>query len=244
MYDRCGRRDFVWVKVQKELASGDRRKGMKKRVVLVMFATVFFVFAAQVGSAEELGKKFAVGARAGVYKISDDDMPQGEIRSSGTLYGEANLTYFFVDYFSLEFSGGYVKPDLDLRQNATGYVVEYGELKQIPLLLTARFHWWSDIPKVGLYAGGGVGYFINDFTVSSTLRGLYPGISVDADNSLGALVAVGVEYFITTKWALNVDLKYVYNPVDFLQTQPGVSPSAFDLNLNTFLGGVGIKYYF
>jgi outer membrane protein W len=244
MHDRFGRRDFVRAKVQQQIASGDRRKRMKKRVVLVMFATVFFVFVARVGSAEELDKKFAVGARAGVYKIADDDMPQGEIKSNGTVYGEANLTYFFVDYFSLELSGGYVKPDLDLRQNATGYVVEYGELKQIPLLLTARFHWWADIPKVGLYAGGGVGYFINDFAASSTLRDLYPGVSVDVDNSLGALVAVGVEYFITTKWALNVDLKYVYNPVDFLQTQPGVSPSAFDLNLSTFLGGVGIKYYF
>ena len=244
MHDRSGRRDFVWVKVQKELASGDRRKGMKKRVVLIMFATVFFVFTAQVGSAEELDKRFAVGARAGFNKIADDDMPQGEIRSNGTLYGEANLTYFFVDYFSLEFSGGYVKPDLDLTLSSTGSVVEYGELEQIPLLLTARFHWWADIPKVGLYAGGGVGYFVNDFTVSSTYRGLNPGASVDADNSFGALVAVGVEYFITPKWALNVDLKYIYNPVDFLQTQPGVSPSAFDLNLSTFLGGVGIKYYF
>ncbi len=67
---------------------------------------------------------------------------------------------------------------------------------------------------------------------------------MDADNSFGALVGAGLECFISTKLALNVDLKYIYNLVDFLQTQPGVSPSAFDLNLNTFLGGVGIKYYF
>ena len=216
---------------------------MKKIVILIMFATVFFVFTAQVGFAEELDKKFALGARAGIYKISDDDMPLGEIKSNGTLYGEANLTYFFVDYFSLEFSGGYVKPDLDLTLT-TGSVVNYGEVEQIPLLLTARFHWWADIPKVGLYAGGGVGYFVNDFNVSDTLSGLFPGVSVDADNSFGALVAVGVEYFITTKWALNVDVKYIYNTVDFVQTQPGVSPSAFDLNLSTFVAGVGIKYFF
>ena len=209
-----------------------------------MFATVFFVFTAQVGSAEELDKRYAVGARAGFYKIADDDMPLGEIKSNGTVYGEANLTYFFVDYFSLEFSGGYVKPDLDLTLSSTGSVVEYGELEQIPFLLTARLHWWADIPKVGLYAGGGVGYFVNDFNVSETLRGLFPGVSVDADNSFGALVALGVEYFITTKWALSVDFKYVYNSVDFVQTQPGVSPSAFDLNLSTFIGAVGIKYFF
>lgn len=217
---------------------------MRIRVVLIMFTTLSFVFAAQVGSGEELDKRFALGARAGFYKLANDDMPQGEIKSNGTLYGEANLTYFFVDYFSLEFSGGYVKPDLDLTLSSTGSVVEYGELKQIPFLLTARFHWWSDIPKVGLYAGGGVGYFINDFSVSGTLQSLNPGIAVDADNSFGALVAVGVEYFLTTKWALNVDVKYIYNPVDFVQTQPGVSPSAFDLDLNTFLAVAGIKYFF
>ncbi|MGD8228340.1 MAG: OmpW family outer membrane protein [Desulfobacteraceae bacterium] len=217
---------------------------MKNKIIFVMSVTVLFVFIAEVGSAQELEKKFALGARAGFYQILDDDMPQGEITSSATAYGEANLTYFFVDYFSLELSGGYVKPDLDLKQNATGYVVEYGEIKQIPFLLTARFHWWSDIPKVGLYAGGGVGYFVNDFTVSDTFISLNPGVSVDADNSFGALVALGVEYFITTKWALSVDFKYIYNPVDFLQTQPGVSPLAFDLNLNTFIGVVGIKYFF
>jgi outer membrane protein W len=230
--------------MQQELALGDRRKGMKKRVVLIMFATVVFVFTAQIGSAEELVKRFALGARAGFYKLSKDDMPQGEIKSNGTLYGEANLTYFLVDYFSLEFSGGYAKPDLDLTLSSTGSVVQYGELEQIPFLLTARFHWWSDIPKVGLYAGGGFGYFINDFTVSSTLQNLNPGVAVDVDNSFGALVAVGVEYFITPKWALSLDVKYVYNPVDFFQTEPGVSPSAFDLNLNAFLAGAGIKYFF
>jgi outer membrane protein W len=244
MHNRFGRRDSKWARVQQEIASVVRRKGMKIRVVLIMFATAFFVFAAQVGSAEELVNRFALGARAGFYKLANEDIPQGEIKSSGTVYGEANLTYFFVDYFSLEFSGGYVKPDLDLTLSSTGSVVEYGELEQIPFLLTARFHWWSDIPKVGLYAGGGVGYFINDFTVSSTLNSLYPGVSVDVDNSFGALVAVGVEYFLTTKWALSVDVKYVYNPVDFLQTQPGVSPSAFDLDLNTFLAVAGIKYFF
>ena len=209
-----------------------------------MLTTGFFVFSAQVGSAEELDKKFALGARAGFYKIADDDIPQGEIKSGGTLYGEVNFTYFIFDYFSLEMSAGYVKPDLDLTEVSTGYVVEYGEIEQIPILLTGRFHWWNDIPKVCLYAGGGVGYFINDFSVSSTYRSRHPGAAVDADNSFGFLVAVGAEYFVKEKWALSVDLKYVYNPVDFVQTQPGVSPSAFDLDLDTFLGGVGIKYYF
>ena len=217
---------------------------MKRKIILIMFVTALFVFSGTAGFAQEMEKKFAVGARAGFYKITDDDIPQGEIKSSGTLYGEANLTYFFVDYFSLELSGGYVRPDLDLTESSTGFVLEYGELKQIPFLLTARFHWWNDIPKVGLYACGGVGYFFNDFSVSDTYSTSNPGIAVDADDSLGALVGLGLEYFITNKVALNVDIKYIYNPVDFLQTEPGVSPLAFDLNLNTFLGGVGIKYYF
>ncbi len=217
---------------------------MKKELVFIMLTTLFFVFSAQVGSAEESDNKFAVGARAGFYKIADDDIPQGEIKSNGTLYGEANLTYFFFDYFSLELSAGYVNPDLDLTETSTGYVMEYGEIEQIPILLTGRFHWWSDIPKVCLYAGGGVGYFINDFSVSSAYRSRHSGVAVDADNSFGFLVAVGSEYFLTEKWALSVDVKYVYNPVDFVQTQPGVTPSAFDLNLSTFVAGVGIKYFF
>jgi outer membrane protein W len=210
----------------------------------MMFVAVLFVFIGRIGSAQELNKKFGIGARGSYYRIAKDDMPQGEIRNNGTLYGEANLTYFFVEYFSLELSGGYAKPDLDLRQNSTGFVVDYGEIEQIPFLLTARFHWWSDIPKVGLYAGGGVGYFINDFSVSSTFISLNPGVAVDVDNSFGLLAAAGIEYFITTNLALNVDVKYIYNPVDFVQTEPGVSPMSFDLDLNTFIGGVGVKYYF
>ena len=105
---------------------------MKKRVILIMFVAVLFGFTVQAGMAEELDKRFALGGRAGFYLITDDDLPQGEITSNATVYGEANLTYFFVDYFSLELSGGYVKPDLDLELSSTGYVVEYGEIEQIP----------------------------------------------------------------------------------------------------------------
>ena len=77
-------------------------------------------------------------------RLRDDDAPQGEIKSSGTVYGEVNLTYFFVEYFSLELSGGYAKPNLDLTQRSTGFAVEYGELKQIPFLSRSDFR----VPKV------------------------------------------------------------------------------------------------
>ena len=48
---------------------------MKIRVVLIMFATLFFVFATQAGFAEELVKRFALGARAGFYKLANEDIP-------------------------------------------------------------------------------------------------------------------------------------------------------------------------
>ncbi len=217
---------------------------MRKKVILGSFVTVIFLFVCQIGSAQELTNKFAIGARGAYYRIADDDMPLGQIKSSGTLYGEGNITYFLVNWFSLELSGGYVKPDLDLTWSSTGGVVEYGELEQIPILLTAHFHWWKEIPLVGLYAGAGFGYFINDFEVSNSLRSLYPNVAVDADNSLGFHIVAGLEYFVTKKLALNLDFKYVYNPVDFVQRQPGVNDLPFDLDLNTFYGGAGIKYYF
>jgi len=217
---------------------------MRKKVTFMIFVTVMFLFVVRIGSAQELGNKVAVGARGAFYKIADDDIPLGEIKSNGTAYGEANITYFFVNWFSLELSGGYVKPDLDLNRSSTGGVVEYGEIEQIPILLTAHFHWWKEIPLVGLYAGAGVGYFINDFEVSSSFRSVYPNVVVDADDSFGFHIVAGLEYFLTKKLSLNLDFKYIYNPVDFVQRQPGVADLSFDLDLHTFYGGAGIKYYF
>jgi len=69
-------------------------------------------------------------------------------------------------------------------------------------------------------------------------------MNLSADDSFGFHAAGGVEWFLTPSWALNFDLKYIINKADFILTVPGLSPDAAEFDLNAFVGGIGVKYYF
>lgn len=155
---------------------------------------------------------------------------------------EGNLTMFPINWFSLEFSAGYTKTDIN--NDDFGVSLDFAEFKQIPLLLTGRFHWWNRSENFTLYGGGGIGYYINDAEISDLFSTAVPGTKLSADDSFGFHLAGGLEWFIASNWALNLDLKYTINKADFTLTVPGFAPDSAEFDLNAFIGGVGIKYYF
>ena len=59
--------------------------------------------------------------------------------------------------------------------------------------------------------------------------------------SFGYHLNAGYEAFVAANTSLNVDLKYIFNDVDF--TEAGV-PGDTAVSLDGFTIGVGVKYYF
>jgi outer membrane protein len=189
--------------------------------------------------------RFGLGARVSYVNYSDDDYKVFGIKvdtePDDAVMFDANINYFFTNYFSAELSGGYVETDVDLSgggSSGTG-----GELQQIPILLTGRF----SIPiknKIVPYLGGGVGYFINDFDQNdSVIEFIYgPGADVDVDNNWGYHVNGGFDFLFTPNFALNLDVKYIWNEIETDVDVPGFKKEEFDVNM--FVIGGGVKYYF
>lgn len=215
---------------------------IKKKSIIVLFVSAFLFIFSQAAFAQEAGK-LGVGLRASYMNISGDEDKNVDFDFDGSaLYG-IDLTYFFCNYFSLEASLNYAKTDMDAQPKGEAKF-DFGEIKQVPVLLTGRFHFPVN-DKITPYIGAGVGYNFNDFDLSSTAPSLLgAGTTTDIDNSFGYHVNGGIEWFLNQNVALNCDLKYIWSSTDLELKVPGEAVEKFDVDLNAFVAGIGIKYYF
>ncbi len=192
-----------------------------------------------------LAGKSAFGARVSYITYSKDDyVVYGvtvDVEPDDAVGFGINYTYFVHNNFSFELSADYVKTDLEL--SALGLSANAGEVTQIPVLFTGRVHLGSD-PKVKPYLAAGVGYFFNDFDSDrNTVEFIYGrGAEIYVDDSFGFLVGGGVEFFVSEKAALNLDLKYIWTEVEANVNKPGFTK--VDFEPNPLVIGLGIKYYF
>ena len=218
---------------------------MKKIVWALLF---LFVFSSTVYA--EDSPKFGVGVRVGHNFYKD-----GNINLSGSgasiggdysnksvwMYG-INGTYRHNDYFSLELAlDRTIKSQSDFKAGGTSW--NTGDIQQMPLTLTARFHW--PIGNFSPYVGAGLGYYWNSYDQNNTFWN--PAAVVSMDNSVGYHVNAGSEFFLdaTKNLALNLDFKYVWNKADITATNAGAGVRLTgSMNLDSFVVGLGIKYYF
>ena len=219
---------------------------MKKKFVAPFFVVIAIMFVVnQVSFAQNMEGRLGLGARVSYIDYSDDDYTlygvKVDVEPDEDVMYEGNLTYFIQDYFSIELSLGYVETDVDL--SAFGLSVDAGEIENIPVILSGRLH-FSTNPKINPYISFGVGYFFNDFDQNDYIvESLYgPGADIDVDDSFGFHLGAGVEFFISENAALNLDFKYIWTEVEAEVNVPGFSDE--DLDINPYVLGLGIKYYF
>lgn len=212
---------------------------MKRKVVVALYVAVLLLVFGQTGFAQEAGK-LGIGARISYVNYSGDDFINEHDEKVNIDFDEVamyglNVTYFFHKYFSAELSVDYAKTDLYVSGTFRGVAQTWndGELTQIPVLLTGRLH----IPVnniVSPYVGAGVGYYFNDYDPK------HPADKATADDSFGFHVNAGVEFFLAENYAINLDLKYVWNDVDF----PDPGEPTEEISMDAFVAGIGFKYYF
>jgi outer membrane protein len=214
---------------------------MKRKIVVALYVAVLLLVFGKTGFAQEAGK-LGIGARVSYVNYSGDDLNELDQAGQrinvdfdeGTMYG-LNITYFFNKYFSTELSIDHTETEVDI--SGTWYGVaktqNVGEITQIPVLLTGRLH----IPintSISPYVGAGMGYYFNDYDAKDDTD------KSTADDSFGFHVNAGVEFFFAENYAINLDLKYVWNDVDF--SCPG-DPTE-EISMDAFVAGIGLKYYF
>jgi outer membrane protein len=214
---------------------------MRKNICALFCVVAILLFFSNVSIAQDLENRFSIGTRLSYVDVADDKVEDITIDPDNTILLEGNLTYYFSNSFSLEFLIGYTETDVDAKIIGTG--VNFGELEQIPLLLTGHYHFWIN-PESNIYLGGGIGYYLNDFSLSGLVKSIDPNLDIDADDSFGYHVNAGFETFITDNMTLNLDLKYIWNKADFTARETGFPDETDEVDLNAFVIGLGIKYYF
>jgi len=194
--------------------------------------------------------KFAVGARAGGNFYKDGGMDVSWVgfgnigkvdyeNKTAFMYG-VNGTVQFNDYFSIELGVDRINStQSDFKIGAASY--KAGEITQTPITMTARLHY-----PVGIfspYIGAGAGYYFRSYDKDNAFWN--PAVTVDIDNGWGYHVNTGTEIFLTPSrnLALNLDFKYVWTKADLKATN-GATSLTGSMDLNSFVAGIGIKYYF
>jgi outer membrane protein len=223
------------------ILKGREEGRMRKKIIIVFCVVALSLFFVNPGFAEKPDKDFGIGARIS-FTSPDDDTVQGiKFDPDESIFFEGMVQYLVNNWFSTELSIGYTKTDVDAV--ALGIPLDFGELEQIPILLTGRLHYWFPNSRTTLYGGAGVGLYINDFELSGLFKSAIPGADVDADNSFGFHLNAGVEFFVTDNIALDLDLKYIWNKADFDFRDPTGSETE-EIDLNAFVVGVSFKYFF
>ena len=133
--------------------------------------------------------------------------PKGRVMVSGS------FTFFTHEMISLEFEAGYIGGRLELKYGVPS-PVDIGDLRQVPLLFSLRWH-APVSSNMSSYFLGGVGYFINNFDQDPILgeaaRHLYgSGTRFYINNSTGLHIGIGVEYSIEPQSTINFEIRHIW----------------------------------
>jgi len=118
-----------------------------------------------------------------------------------------------------------------------------GELSVIPIQLSLQWHYPVN-KKISPYIFGGLGYYINSFTIDKELSEF---LEEDIENAFGFHFGVGMDYVISDHLAFTSDVRYSVVKTEGTWTIRAETPASGkinDVNLNAFQFGIGIKYLF
>ena len=161
-------------------------------------------------------------ARAGIALIDGQD-DVGSATLAGAELGEfgvrsvtlpiANVSYFFSDHFAVEMLVG--KPPTFEIYGTSGAIEDspIGTVEAFPLVVYANYYPMRAQSRWQPHVGLGLNYVISgDSSVDPELESRFGADSVDItgiDNSLGLVVALGLDYMLTPNVMLAVDAYYL-----------------------------------
>ena len=217
-----------------------------KKVLLFITGFAFIVSGTlSAAHAEDIAGRSAIGV--GYANVSPDE---GDI-DDGTAMS-INYTRGINTNLSVELSLG--QAVLDVKPG--DIPVDLGEATVMPLQVTAQYRVPSGNIPLSPYVGAGLGYYFNNFDLSDDVKDAIafkrltdPTFDVDADidDSFGFHIDAGVDYFVNSNFALNLDARYFWSEADatMTTTELGVTDKGDDeIDLDSFIIGVGAKYFF
>ncbi len=160
-----------------------------------------------------------------------------------------SLTYRATPNIAVEVSG--IRYQSQLEGSSQG--LSRGKLAVFPIFLSLKGRYPLN-ERLAPYAVIGAGYFFNSFVLCDCIQSEWNTVGFDVteevENSAGFHVGVGLDYFVMPNFSVNIDIRYLMSKTkgswSFTDQIGGtaVSGSLDDLNLNTLVLGIGVKFFF
>ena len=168
--------------------------------------------------------------------------PGGSVNVQNAVVPELDFTYFLTNNIGAELILATSPHDIE----GTGDLAALGKVADtmaLPPTLTLQYH-FNPNGKVRPYAGVGVNYtvFYSD-GASKSLENAIGATSVDLSDSWGVAFQAGVDFDITERFFMNLDVKYI--DIDTTATlNTGGSINKVDVDLDPIVAGVGVGMRF
>lgn len=168
--------------------------------------------------------------------------PGGSVNVENAVVPELDFTYFLTNNIGAELILATSPHDI----HGTGALSGLGKVADVmalPPTLTLQYH-FNPAGKIRPYAGVGVNWTIFYSEDSSdALVSAIGATAVNLDDSVGYAVQAGVDFDLTERWFLNVDVKYI--DIDTTATlNTGGVINTVDVSLDPIVAGVGIGMRF
>ncbi len=186
----------------------------------------------------------------GIYVAPQDEsgpvlpaVPTGTVTVDDAIVPELDFTYFFTNNIAAELILATSPHDVAGADALVG-LGEIADSMVLPPTLTFQYHFAPDA-KVRPYVGAGVNWtiFYSEDSKASLDTALGGPTDVSMDDSFGWAVQAGVDFDITERVFLNVDVKYV--DIDTTATlDTGGVINTVDVKIDPIIVGVGLGMRF
>lgn len=170
------------------------------------------------------------------------DLTTSGLDPQSAIVPELDITYMATDTIGLELIAATSKHKFE----TTGALAALGDSAEawlLPPTLLAQYHFPTKT-KYRPYVGAGINYtFTYLENAERSLEAALGPTSVSADNSLGWALQAGMDYDISDRWFMNIDVKYIDLGVDIELNSGGVIRTV-DVDINPIIFGIGFGYRF
>ena len=179
-------------------------------------------------------------------RLNGGDIPGSGVSVDNAITPEVDITYMITDHIGVEAIAGAAQHtvSIDGQLLAFGDGFDIFDTWVIPPTLSLQYHF---MPESNLrpYVGAGINYtFLVDDDATNQLEAAVGPVNVSTTNELGWSLQAGLDYDISERFFLNLDLKYINVDTVANLDVNGLGELEVDLDINPWVVGIGFGMRF
>lgn len=170
--------------------------------------------------------------------------PGEQVSVDNSFAPEVDITYMATDNIGFELIAATTKHSVSGITGTTGGIGKLASAWLLPPTLTAQYHFAPDA-KIRPYVGAGINYtiFYNE-KASTGLVGAVGATTVNMKDSFGWAAQVGVDFELSERVFLNLDVKYIDIDTTATLNTTAAGTQRVRINIDPIVAGIGLGMKF